>query len=173
MQQQRCHLLASYIKNRLNETVSELPKQVIKAHYTRMFWMLWPVVLISPSPLRHISLVASEKMVTGFRPSTCLITGSWPTRPSSCTRFIAGVKEEEPCLSEAWLNLSLWMRELYSHLSKMRLVSVLLYLTSCLNSWRQRKNSYLKQFLGQIFEEGQKVMITFEEYIILTLESFD
>lgn len=42
-------------------------------------------------------------------------------------------------IKRCWLNLWLWMRNLYSHLSKMRLVSVLLYRTSCLNSWRQRK----------------------------------
>lgn len=54
-----------------------------------------PVEVISLSPVRHISLVASEKMVTGLRPSTCLITGSWPTRPNSCTRFIAGEKKNK------------------------------------------------------------------------------
>lgn len=48
-----------------------------------------PVLVGSPSPDRHISFVAMEKMVTGFLPSTCLMTGSCPTRPSSCTRLIA------------------------------------------------------------------------------------
>lgn len=53
-----------------------------------------PVEVISPSPVRHISLVAKEKMVTGLRPSTCLITGSWPTRPNSCTRLMAGMQRQ-------------------------------------------------------------------------------
>lgn len=51
-----------------------------------------PVEFTSASPERHISLVANEKIVTGFRPSTCLMTGSWPTRPNSCTRLIAAEK---------------------------------------------------------------------------------
>lgn len=45
------------------------------------------------SPVRHISLVARENMVTGFLPSTCLMIGSCPTRPSNWTRFIAETQE--------------------------------------------------------------------------------
>lgn len=50
----------------------------------------WPTSL---SPVRHISLVARENMVTGFFPSTCLMIGSCPTRPSSWTRFMAETRE--------------------------------------------------------------------------------
>lgn len=147
--------------------------QVIKAYYTKMFWMRWPVVLISPSPLRHISLVASEKMVTGFRPSTCLITGSWPTRPSSCTRFIAGVKEKEPCLSKT-LAEYLTMHEGPLLTSLQDEAGVCAPVPHQLpQQLETEKNSYLKPFLGQIFKEGQKVIITFQETMILTLESFD
>lgn len=55
----------------------------------RFIIKLSPVVVGSPSPDRHISFVAMEKMVTGFLPSTCLMTGSCPTRPRSCTLLIA------------------------------------------------------------------------------------
>lgn len=44
--------------------------------YCCVCYHIEPVELISPSPERHISFVAMEKMVTGLRPSTCLITGS-------------------------------------------------------------------------------------------------
>lgn len=47
------------------------------------------------SPVRHISLVARENMVTGFFPSTCLIIGSCPTRPSNWTRFMAETQESK------------------------------------------------------------------------------
>lgn len=52
-----------------------------------------PPWLTSLSPVRHISLVARENMVTGFFPSTCLMIGSCPTRPSSWTRFMAETRE--------------------------------------------------------------------------------
>ncbi len=62
-------------------------------HYKNMMGVVHrsisPVLVGSPSPDCHISFVAMEKMVTGFLPSTCLMTGSCPTRPSSCTRLIA------------------------------------------------------------------------------------
>lgn len=48
-----------------------------------------PPWVTSLSPVRHISLVARENMVTGFFPSTCLMIGSCPTRPSNWTRFMA------------------------------------------------------------------------------------
>ena len=54
-----------------------------------------PVWDVSASPERHISLVATENMVTGFLPSTCRMTGSCPTRPRSCTRLIADRKRRK------------------------------------------------------------------------------
>lgn len=37
-------------------------------------------------PDRHISFVARKKLLWLFFPSTCLMTGSWPTRPSNFMR---------------------------------------------------------------------------------------
>lgn len=56
------------------QTIQSLPWQL--THPLHFLCVVLPVELVSPSPVRHISLVANEKMVTGLRPSTCLITGS-------------------------------------------------------------------------------------------------
>lgn len=57
-------------------------------------------------------------MVTGLRPSTCLITGSWPTRPSSCTRFIAGERARRSSqLLICWMDESLYETQTFTHIS--------------------------------------------------------
>lgn len=82
-------------------------------------------------------------------------------------------KKRAVFIKRCWLNLWPWMRDFDSHLSKMRLVSVLLYLTSCLNSWRQRKTHISNHSWVGYLKKATKVMITFKENVILTLESFD
>lgn len=108
----------------------------------------------------------------GSDPPPVSSPGPDPLVPAAARGLLLGQRRKRVLFLKGWLNLWFGMRELYSHLSKMRLVSMLLYLTSCLNSCRQRKNPDLKQLLGQTFKEGQKVMKNFCTVFLYNYETY-